>query len=773
VEEIGLIRALEAIPGVSGAGFANQLPLAGCCMSTTIYPEGRDSSLDVSARVSFLPVSPTYFQTMRIPLRAGRLLTYQDRPKDGMLGVINYAAARFYWPDRDPVGAVGHFGSQTGTRFQVIGVVGDVRNNGLANATVPEVYLLGPLVAFNPVNFVVRSTRPAESLLPDIRRAIRGVDPLAPIHDVATMDEIAEKSLTLERASSFMMTFFAAAALLMASLGVYGVVSYSVRQRTVELGTRMALGAVGSDVVKLVVGGGLQMAALGCLLGAAVVLAVASRLSQWFEITDLRVLPLLASLAIAGGIALAASFFPAWRATFLAPASAIRNIPEPLWHSVRQRVREARAARSGPADTGTFQRAEATLLTEFVDAARRAGSFAEALQISLATLCARLDAESALLLERDAHGVCRPVAAFPLDRSAECAIPAQGFLLNRLKFYDFALPLSSGDFETWLRWAAEHRPQHLAEIESLRDAGARIAVALRTRTEMLGVLLLGPPADRETYTAGEKRLFRNCAEQFALMIENARLTDRVVEQEKLRRDVALAAEVQKRLMPEQPPALGIASLAAMSLPARTVGGDYYDFLDLGERRVGIALADVAGKGVAAALIMSVVQASLRILSSDADATLPQIVAKLNRFLHRSTSSNSYATFFYAQADDSNRQLRYVNAGHNPPYLFRASGEIEELSIGGAVIGMFPQLPYQEGRVDLRPGDVLIAFTDGVSEAMSPGEEEFSEERLKDLVRGLIQLSPQEISARVAQALRDWMQDAPQHDDLTLVVMKVS
>ena len=238
------------------------------------------------------------------------------------------------------------------------------------------------------------------------------------------------------------------------------------------------------------------------------------------------------------------------------------------------------------------------------------------------------------------------------------------------------------------------------------------------------------------------------------MIENARLTSRVVEQEKLRRDVALAAEVQRRLLPERPPQREGTALAALSLPARSVGGDYYDFLDLGEHRIGIALADIAGKGVAAALIMAVVQASLRIVASDGETSLPDLAAKMNGFLHRSTGSNSYATFFYAQLDERNRQLRYVNAGHNPPYLLRAAEhaasdpEIRELSIGGTVLGLFPQMTYEEATVDLKSGDVLVAFTDGVTEALNVAEEEFGEERLKELLRGVVQLPAAEISSRL-------------------------
>ncbi len=284
------------------------------------------------------------------------------------------------------------------------------------------------------------------------------------------------------------------------------------------------------------------------------------------------------------------------------------------------------------------------------------------------------------------------------------------------------------------------------------------------------MLLVDAPRG-DAYDTDERQLLQNCAEHFALMIENARLTDRVVEQEKLRRDLALAAEVQKRLFPEGPPAAAIATLAALSLPARTVGGDYYDFIDAGDHQIGIALADVSGKGVAAALIMSAVQASIRIISSERGLSLPELAERMNRFLYRSTAANRYATFFYAQIDERNRQLRYVNAGHNPPFLLRFS-EIQELSTGGAVIGLFPEMNYPEAAVDLRAGDILVAFTDGVTEALNAGEEEFGEQRLKELLCRSATLPAPEIAKKIADELRDWIGDAVQHDDLTFIVMKV-
>ncbi len=247
------------------------------------------------------------------------------------------------------------------------------------------------------------------------------------------------------------------------------------------------------------------------------------------------------------------------------------------------------------------------------------------------------------------------------------------------------------------------------------------------------------------------------------------------------RDIALASDVQRRLLPDAPPRIDYADFAAVSVPARRIGGDYYDFVELGDGRIGIALADVSGKGVAAALIMSVVQASLRIISSEGDVPPPRLVARMNEFVYRSTPGNKYATFFYALLHVQRRQLRYVNAGHNAPYLLRAgrrspadsaSPEIEQLSVGGTVVGMFPEMEYEEATVELCPGDVLLAFTDGVPEAHNPENEEFGEERLQQLLRQTAHLPANEISARLSDEMKDWIRDAEQYDDLTFIVMKV-
>ena len=767
---------LAQIPGVASAAVTNQLPLDGCCFSTSLYPDGVHLGENFVQRVSFLAASPEFLATMQIPLRAGRAIDARDLSEDPIAIMVNEATVRTYWQGANPLGAYGRLSDPNGTRFQVVGIVGDVKNDGLGEPTVPEVYLSNAFVTLNPLHFVLRSPLPPATLVPEIRRTIRGIDSTLPIYEVATMREIADESLSLPRVSSVLTAFFALAALVMATLGIYGVVAYAVRQDSIELGTRMALGAIDRELVGTVVASGLKLAGFGIAIGAVAAIASTSLVFRVFDVDRIGVLPYFVSGVVVAVVSFVASFVPAWRVTALSPMAAIRNEPGAMWRATRIGIVEALTGVSR-AFTPRAESAVAIdedLLTDFVSAARSADSYAQAFELSLATLRSRLGASWTLLLERSG------AEYRPVDGAAEPRLSDSGFLSGRLRHYSHAMPVTPADLDSWIRWANAAKPSQLPELQTLQTLGVRMIVGLRAKDEMLGLLLVGPALDREHYSPYERTLLRQCGEQLTLMIENARLTSRVVEQERVRRDLALAAEVQRRLLPERPPERETAALSGFSVPARSVGGDYYDFLDLGDHRVGIALADIAGKGVAAALIMAVVQASLRIVAADGETSLPNLAAKINDYLHRSTLSKSYATFFYAQLDEKSRQLRYVNAGHNPPYLVRQRRgvsdlefDIRELTIGGTVLGMFPEMTYEEATVDLQSGDVLIAFTDGVTEALNVAEEEFGEARLKEVIVGAMHLTAAEISAKLSEALRMWIRDTAQYDDLTFVVLKVN
>jgi putative ABC transport system permease protein len=324
-----LVASLSAIPGVDDVAFANQLPFKGCCWPATIHVAGRAPDAPATERTSLMVVSDGYFRTMRIPIRHGRFFRDGEATPDAssMPVVVSESAAKRYWGDRDPIGAYGRFDNPAGTRFHVVGVAADVMNNGLNSPTVPEVYRPALYSRIESMKIVLRSRRPAASLLPDIRRVVRSVDPELPIHDVAAMPDVIRETITLERSASFLTAFFAGAALLMAMFGVYGVVMYSIRQRTVEIGVRMALGATWGDVLSLIVGSGLRMAAYGVAIGGSLAIAGTLYLGRVFQLGEIGPVPFLYSTAVVAGVAFLASLLPACRAALLSPLLAMRNAP--------------------------------------------------------------------------------------------------------------------------------------------------------------------------------------------------------------------------------------------------------------------------------------------------------------------------------------------------------------------------------------------------------------------------------------------------------------
>src|SRR5260370_19747307 len=465
--------------------------------------------------------------------------------------------------------------------------------------------------------FVVRSQLAAGTLMGEVRDSVQSVDAEEPLYEMGTMTGVVQYSFARQRLQSFIVSFFALAALLMAMLGVDGGVCYSCRQRTVEIGTRMALGATSRDLLRLVVGDGLTMAAYGIGIGGAAIAAAVWLLSArvfGIHIDDPR--PFLFSRAAVAGLTAIACFFPAWRATFLSPMVAICNEPaksSPLRVAAHDAVGEHSVI------------GEAELLAEIAETGRHANSFADASRLALECLRDQLSAAAASLFVQRAPG--RPSRCSGVD---QLALPADALILSRLRHYSGAVPLDQASLDATARWARDNAPVHLAEIATLRKVDAALIMRVAVKDEISGLLFLGQPVGRSAYSTPEKRLLRGVSAQFAMMIENSRLTERIVEQERLRRELLLAAEVQMRLFPENSPDTASLQLFGVCLPARGVGGDYYDFLHLDDRRIGIALADVAGKGIAAALLMSVVQASLRRLAASRGPPLPEPPAKSNR-----------------------------------------------------------------------------------------------------------------------------------------------
>lgn len=242
--------------------------------------------------------------------------------------------------------------------------------------------------------------------------------------------------------------------------------------------------------------------------------------------------------------------------------------------------------------------------------------------------------------------------------------------------------------------------------------------------------------------------------------------------ERLERDVRIAQQVQARLFPQKVPRSDALDCHGVCRPARGVAGDYYDFLELDRGHLGIALGDVAGKGISAALLMASLQGALRSHASLSDEGPAEAARDINAQIHALTEANRFATFFWALFEGSSRTLTYVNAGHNAPMLLRRSGTLERLSPCGPPLGALPGARYEQRTTPLGSGDVLLVFSDGISEAPGPGDEEFGEGRLERVLRDAAAATAAEIGEAVLAAVTAFQAGAPQEDDMTVVVARV-
>ena len=268
------------------------------------------------------------------------------------------------------------------------------------------------------------------------------------------------------------------------------------------------------------------------------------------------------------------------------------------------------------------------------------------------------------------------------------------------------------------------------------------------------------------------------AAQTALAQEVARLTTAIgremAQRERLNRELEIAREVQEHLFPQRLPSVPGLDYCGRCRPAREVGGDYYDFLELPEGRLGIAIGDVSGKGIGAALMMASLQASLRAQAS-VGHDLAELMKRVNNLIYKASSANHYATAFYAEYDPRSGQLSYVNAGHNPPAILRKSDamcQVFRLGTGGPVIGLLQQSSYEQASFPVKPGDLIVLFTDGLSESMNAHNEEWGEDRLIEFARTWHGAPAFEAMTRILSAAEAFAAGAPQHDDMTLVVLRI-
>jgi serine phosphatase RsbU (regulator of sigma subunit) len=307
---------------------------------------------------------------------------------------------------------------------------------------------------------------------------------------------------------------------------------------------------------------------------------------------------------------------------------------------------------------------------------------------------------------------------------------------------------------------------------------------LGRENKLAGLLVLGPRLSEEPYSGEDRRLLASVASQAGVALEGIRLRERMAERMEAERrslhELEMAKQVQARLFPQKLPSLRTLEFAGRCIQARQVGGDYYDFLELAPGRLGLLLADIAGKGFSGALLMANLQANLRSQYAVAIDDLPRLLVSVNRLFYESTDQASYATLFFSDYDDASRKLRYANCGHLPALLLRACGSshevaearnVERLHSTCTVMGLFEAWRCEIAEVELARGDTLVLYTDGITEAENADGEEFGASRLLDTLFSHSHLPVGSLLQAVVDAVQQFRSGNEQQDDITLVIAR--
>jgi sigma-B regulation protein RsbU (phosphoserine phosphatase) len=317
---------------------------------------------------------------------------------------------------------------------------------------------------------------------------------------------------------------------------------------------------------------------------------------------------------------------------------------------------------------------------------------------------------------------------------------------------------------------AQHDPRFASGTVVLQGVRSVLAVPLGVSEKVFGIIYADSPIAEGRFTEDHLKVLTTLASVAAIRVENARLVEARFQQERLERELQLAMEIQQRFQPTAPPVVPGYEFQGISFPCYEIGGDYYDFIQRDDGRLVIALGDVSGKGTAAALLMSSLHAAIHAQTGSHD-TLVQTISAVNRYLAENIPPNRFVTLFYAELDPESGALSFLNAGHNPPLIVHAAGTVEQLASGGLPLGIKADADYREGRTHLQLGDVLVIYSDGVTEAASPSGEEFGPTRLYEVVSRNVDASAAGIRDRIESALTKFSQGTQAADDITLVIVK--
>lgn len=297
-----------------------------------------------------------------------------------------------------------------------------------------------------------------------------------------------------------------------------------------------------------------------------------------------------------------------------------------------------------------------------------------------------------------------------------------------------------------------------------------VCVPLWNNKEIIGIIYSDRISLLKPFTDEDLRMLTLLANLAAVKIENSKVIELTIEREKMQKELALASQIQKDFLPKEIPRFAGFDIVGHMIPCYQVGGDYYDFIPIGLDRLGITIADVSGKGVGASLLMASLRASLH-AEVHPRYDMQKMAVKLNEFVHRSSAINSFITFFYCEINKDTGEMKYVNAGHNPPLLIDKKGNIKRLESSGLCLGMFPDAEYGIQSISMVPGDSAILFTDGITESRNKENKEFEEDKLIKFIKKHAKSSAQELMNEIYADVESFTTGVEQIDDMTLVVIK--
>jgi sigma-B regulation protein RsbU (phosphoserine phosphatase) len=469
----------------------------------------------------------------------------------------------------------------------------------------------------------------------------------------------------------------------------------------------------------------------------------------------------ITSQLLASGDRISLGTSDGYRLTFLAEGAALPQLLDEMGKAVQSRVPQLQ---------------HLSLLLRMAEMLHRAPGLEEVLRTLVDSALQLADADRGLLFLANAAGELklrlartRSGTSLPLKGLVYSKPIVDRVVAHRQEEIALAdeeasgMPLSSTGLVTPRMRGVVAVP--LQKLPMMEITGETVRMAT---PQLLGVLYLEGTLRAHTVTGLDRQVLQSLAVEGATVIENARLFHLAREQERTRHELNLASTIQQGLLPKKLPQIDAFEFEALTTPCSTIGGDYYDIIPLPGGRYGLAVADVSGKGLPAAMMAMTLQGAFAAVAAG-DPPLPELFARVNTLLYERTPNEMYATFFYGVLSISG-EVTFVNAGHVPPLVLRSHG-IEHLHDGSLPLGMFEHAPFEVAHTRLDPGDQLVVFSDGVTEARNNSGDLFGEERLELLLHQFADASPTEVCRKIVAAVEEFADEGPQADDLTILAVR--